>query len=325
MSEKTYLLTGAMGCIGAWVLRRLVDRGDTVIATDLSTDPVRPRLLLSEDEIKGIDWRQLDVTDTKAVADMVGAGGVTHIIHLAGLQIPFCRANPPLGAAVNVTGTVNVFEAARAQGVKGLAYASSLAALGPAAMYDTWPLPDDAQPKPATLYGVYKTANEESARIYAKDWGVGSVGLRPYVVYGVARDQGVTADCAKAILATAAGRPFHIRFSGPVAMQHAGDVAEIFIGCADAEATDAHVCNLRNDVIDVADFVAVLKDVAPEAQITVAPDADLPFPADLGDAGLQGILGKVPHTPLRAAIESDLAMYRTLVAERRIDLGQLDG
>lgn len=325
MSEKTYLLTGAMGCIGAWVLRSLVDRGDKVIATDLSTDPVRPRLLLSEDEIAGIDWRQLDVTDTKAVADMVGEGGVTHIIHLAGLQIPFCRANPPLGAAVNVTGTVNVFEAARAHGVKGLTYASSLAALGPASMYDTWPLPDNAQPSPATLYGVYKTANEESARIYAKDWGVGSVGLRPYVVYGVARDQGVTADCAKAILATAAGRPFNIRFSGPVAMQHARDVAEIFIGCADAEAADAHVCNLRNDVVDVAEFVAVLKDVAPEAQVTVAEGADLPFPADLSDAGLQGILGKVPHTPLRAAIESDLAMYRTLIAEGRIDMEQLDG
>ena len=324
MSEKTYMLTGAMGCLGAWVLRTLVDRGDRVIATDLSTDPVRPRLLLNEDEIAGIDWRHLDVTDTKAVAKMVGEGGVTHIIHLAGLQIPFCRANPPLGAAVNVTGTVNVFEAARAHGVKGLAYASSLAALGPASFYDTWPLPDAVQPKPATLYGVYKVANEESARIYAADWNVGSVGLRPYVVYGVARDQGVTADCAKAILATAAGRPFHIRFSGMVAMQHARDVAQIFIGCADAEAESANVCNLRNDVIDVAEFVSVLKDVAPEAQITVQDNGDLPFPADLDDAGLRGILGKVPHTPLREAIESDLALYRRLIAENRVDLGQLE-
>ncbi len=58
-----------MGCIGAWVLRRLLDRGDSVVATDLSADPVRPRLLLSEDEIARIDWRQLDVTNTKAVAD----------------------------------------------------------------------------------------------------------------------------------------------------------------------------------------------------------------------------------------------------------------
>ena len=324
MTDKTYLLPGAMGCIGAWVLRRLLDRGDTVVATDLSADPVRPRLLLSEDEIARIDWRHLDVTDTKAVADMVGETGTTHIIHLAGLQIPFCRANPPLGAAVNVTGTVNIFEAARAHGVKGLVYASSLAALGPATMYDTWPLPDDAPPKPTTLYGVYKVANEETARIYAADWGVGSVGLRPYVVYGVARDQGVTADCAKAILAAAAGRPFHMRFSGNVAMQHAGDVADIFIGCADAEASDAHVCNLRNDVIAVSDFVAVLKDICPEAKITIAPDADLPFPADLSDAGLRDILGDVPYTPLRTAIERDLEMYRSLIAENRIDLGQLD-
>lgn len=324
MTDKTYLLTGSMGCIGSWVLRHLVDRGDRVIATDLSTDPVRPGLLLSQDELAGIDWRQLDVTDTKAVSDLVGDEGITHIVHLAGLQIPFCRANPPLGAAVNVTGTVNVLEAARAHGVKGLSYASSLAALGPPEAYDTWPLPDDALPKPSTLYGVYKVANEETARIYANDWGVGSVGLRPYVVYGVARDQGVTADCAKAILAAAAGKPFHIRFSGQITMQHARDVAQIFVGCADAETPDAHVCNLRNDVLTVADFVAALKAVQPAAQITVA-DNDLPFPADLSDAGLQGLLGTVPHTPLQDAIAADMELYGTLLAEGRIDLGQLEG
>ena len=324
MTDKTYLLTGSMGCIGSWVLRHLLDRGERVIATDLSTDPVRPSLLLTQDEIAGIDWRQLDVTDTQAVSDLVGTEGITHIVHLAGLQIPFCRANPPLGAAVNVTGTVNILEAARAHGVKGLSYASSLAALGPPDMYDTWPLPDDAPPKPSTLYGVYKVANEESARIYANDWGVGSVGLRPYVVYGIARDQGVTADCAKAILAAAAGKPFHIRFSGPIAMQHARDVARIFVGCADAETPDAHVCNLRNDVLTVAEFVAALKEVHPTAEITVA-DNDLPFPADLADSGLQGLLGTVPHTPLREAIAADLKMYSALLAEGRIDLGQLEG
>ena len=117
MTDKTFLVTGAMGCIGAWVLRHLTDLGHRTIASDLGTDPVRPGLLLSEEELGQISWAALDVTDTAAVSDLVAREGVTHIIHLAGLQIPFCKANPALGASVNVTGTINIFEAARAHGV----------------------------------------------------------------------------------------------------------------------------------------------------------------------------------------------------------------
>ncbi|MEO0945813.1 MAG: NAD(P)-dependent oxidoreductase [Pseudomonadota bacterium] len=323
MADKTFLVTGAMGCIGAWVLRHLLDRGQRVVASDLGTEPVRPRLLMSEDELANIKWAQLDVTDTAAVSDLVARESVTHIIHLAGLQIPFCKANPALGASVNVTGTINIFEAARAHGVKGLSYASSLGVLGPASDYDQWPLPDDALPNPGTLYGVYKVANEGTARVYAQDWGIGSVGLRPYTVYGVGRDQGLTADCAKAILAAAAGRPFHIRFGGEIALQHASDVAEIFLASAEAETKDAYVLNLRGDVVSVEAYIQTLRSVVPDAAITCS-DTPLPFPADLSDAGLQTLLGTVPATPLQKAITADVMRYRALLSENRIDLAQLD-
>ncbi len=320
---ETYLVTGAMGCIGAWVLKHLVDRGAKVVAGDLSTEPVRPRLIMSEDQIGAVDWRVLDITDGRAVETLVKDAGVSRIIHLAGLQIPFCRANPSLGAAVNVTGTINIFEAARAAGVSGLAYASSLAALGPASDYNTWPLPDEAVPQPRTLYGSYKVANENSARVYAADWGIGSVGLRPAVVYGVGRDQGVTADFAKAVLASVAGRPFHIRTGGMIPMQWASDVAGMFIGCADAGVETARVCNMRNDVVTVGDFVAALKMVVPGAEVTF-DEGDFPFPADLDDTGLRTVLGTVPHTPLAEALAQDAELFAGLLEKGQIDLGQLE-
>ncbi|MYA88084.1 MAG: NAD(P)-dependent oxidoreductase [Boseongicola sp. SB0662_bin_57] len=323
MQDEAYLVTGALGCIGAWVLKHLVERNAEVISADLSTDPVRPRLIMDECQIERVDWRILDVTDTEAVKALVAEAGVTRIIHLAGLQIPFCKANPPLGAAVNVVGTVNMFEAALASGTSGLAYASSLAAFGPASGYDSWPLGDDAPPDPRTLYGVYKVANEQAASVYATDSGVGSVGLRPCVVYGVGRDQGVTADFAKAILAAVAGVPFHIRSGGIVPMQHASDVARMFIGCADANVKQARVCNMRNDVIAVADFVKRLTAIFPDARITHNVEDEFPFPADLGDDGLQDILGNVPHTPLEDAVRQDAAMYRDLLDRDQIDLKQL--
>lgn len=326
MSSETFLVTGSMGCIGAWVIRNLARDGVEVIATDITTDPIRPSLVMTPEELGRITFAELDVTDSVAVNDAVGANEVTHIVHLAGLQIPFCQANPTLGSQVNVVGTVNIFEAARAhdETVRGLSYASSLAVLGPANLYPDRPVRDDVRPAPTTLYGAYKQANEATARVFWSDWGVGSVGLRPYVVFGVARDQGMTADLAKAILAAAAGRAFHIRFGADVALQYADDAARIFIESARAEHQGAAVCNLRNDVISVREFVESLSRQVPDHAVTFADGDSLPYPADLDDSGIREILGSVPHTPLDDAIAESLEMYRYLIASNMIDLSQLD-
>jgi len=325
MTNETFLVTGAMGCIGAWAMRNLVREGAKVIAGDLATDPVRPRQVLSADELAQVKFVQLDVTDLKAVRAAVEDNGVTHIVHLAGLQVPFCRANPSLGAQVNVVGTVNIFEAARHNWgqVKGLSYASSLAVLGPAEEYPEGPLSDEVALLPRTLYGVYKVANEGTARIYWQDWQIGSVGLRPYIVYGVGRDQGMTSDIAKAVLAAAAGQPYNIRFDGPVGLQHADDVAKMFIGTARANYQGSAHCNLRNDVVEVADFITMLQAEVPEAQITYDRNKPLPFPWDLDDGGLRDILGGMPWTPVQDAIRSDLDQFRHLLANNLIDLKQL--
>lgn len=328
-TEQTFLLTGSMGCIGAWVLRNLVTEmnavGDLkIVATDLASEPTRPSLLLSEEELAQITWAQLDVTDLNAVRNIVEQHGVTHIVHLAGLQVPFCRANPSLGAQVNVVGTVNVFEAARHAGVDGISYASSLGVMGPAEKYPVQPIKDDAPLLPETLYGVYKVANEGTAQIYWQDWGVGSVGLRPFIVYGVGRDQGMTSDIAKAMLATVAGKAYQIRFGGSVALQHANDVAKMFIACARAQHQGAAACNLRNDVVEVPSFIEMLAAIHPDARVTYDKDTELPFPANLDDSGLRAILGVVPHTPLRDAIIQDLRRFEHLLTQDRIDLGQLE-
>lgn len=324
MSNEKFMITGAMGCIGSWVMRNLVQEGVPVIGTDLATDPVRPRQVMSAEELAQVQFVQLDVTDLKAVRRVVEENGITHIVHLAGLQVPFCRANPSLGAQVNVVGTVNIFEAARYGGVKGLSYASSLAVLGPSEDYPEGRVGDDVPLLPRTLYGVYKVANEGTARIYWQDWQIGSVGLRPYIVYGVGRDQGMTSDLAKAILAAVAGRPFHIRFDGPVGLQHANDVAKMFIGTARASYQGAASCNLRNDIVEVSEFVRLLKAEAPDAQITFAENKPLPFPFDLDDGGLRDILGGMPWTPLADAIRHDLGHYRRLLEAGLIDLKQLE-
>ncbi len=326
MSAETFLVTGSMGCIGAWVLRNLVAEGVRVIATDLTTEPVRPGLIMTPAQLAQVSFVQLDITDLKALQTLVEQEQVTHIIHLAGLQVPFCRANPALGAGVNVVGTVNIFETVRQaqEQVRGLSYASSVAVLGPDHLYLERPVHDNVPLYPGTLYGVYKQANEETARIYWQDWQIGSVGLRPYIVYGVGRDQGMTSGIAKAILAAAADRPYEIKFDGPVALQYADDTARMFIGAARAKYAGAAVCNLRNDVVTVPDFLDALQAEVPGHQVTYGAGNFLSFPADLDDSGLRLIIGEIPHTPLPAAIRATLDIFKPLLAENRLDLSQLD-
>jgi len=307
-----------MGCIGAWVLRNLLDDGAKIIATDIDTTVTRPGLLLSDAQIESINWERLDVTDAAAVNAIFEKHQPSYVIHLAGLQIPFCKADPSMGAMVNVVGTTNVFEASRQHNVRGLCYASSVGVLGSVENYPNRPLTESDLPLPNNLYGVYKTANENTAKIYWQDWQVGSIGLRPYTVYGVCRDQGMTADIAKACLAVAANEPFHIRFDGPITVQHANDVARIFIDSALAEYQGADVFNLRNDVIEVAEFVASLKQLFPESEITFEQNNPLPFPSDFDDAAIQRALGSVAHTPLKKAIQSDVDQFSALLASGKL-------
>ncbi|MEE2887689.1 MAG: NAD-dependent epimerase/dehydratase, partial [Planctomycetota bacterium] len=181
--SNSYLVTGAQGCIGAWVVKLLVERGDRPLVLDLSDDNGRLAQIASAEILSRVEYRCGDITDFDTVHGVLEESGAQRIIHLAGLQVPFCKADPPLGAAVNVLGTVNIFEAARRQGVERVAYASSAAVYGPDA-------PDRADEAadchPTTHYGVYKCANEGNARIYFQDEGLTSVGLRPLTVYGVA-------------------------------------------------------------------------------------------------------------------------------------------
>ena len=170
-----------------------------------------------------------DVTDLPSLkAALCEHQDITHVVHLAGLQVPMCRANPILGAKVNVLGTLAVFEAVReSQGqVQRLVYASSAAVFGPPEAYPPGPLADDVPLKPTTHYGYFKCCNEGNARIYFQDHGLSSIGLRPWTVYGVGRDFGMTSEPTKAIKSLALGRPYHISYGGWQDLQFVDDVAE---------------------------------------------------------------------------------------------------
>ena len=111
MATERFLVTGALGCIGAWTVRNLVRQGTPTIVFDLASNPQRLKLIMTPDELAQVTFISGDITDLAALEQALDQHAITNIIHLAALQVPFCRADPPLGARVNVVGTVNVFEA----------------------------------------------------------------------------------------------------------------------------------------------------------------------------------------------------------------------
>ncbi len=323
------LMTGGYGCIGSWVAKALVDSGREVWIYDLKEDTHRLDLLIEPEQRAQVHHITGDVADPDAVRAAVERAEITHLLHLAGLQVPTCRANPLLGARVNVLGTLAVFEAAAAlpDQVARVVYASSAAVHAPPdpGQLET-PVGDDARLSPTTHYGAFKICNELNARVYWLDRGVSSVGLRPWTVYGVGRDFGVTSEPTKAIKAAAAGKPYHISYGGLQDFQYTADVAATFLRALEAPFEGAEAFNVRGEVAPIETFVAALREVTPGdvgAQITHG-DRQLPISPSLDDSRLQQQLGPLRATPLNVGIAQTYAHFAQLRAQGRLDLSDLD-
>ena len=319
MSDRRFLVTGAYGCLGAWVISELLAAGQPVTSFDLSDEPRLLRLLLDEERIASIPHVRGDITDLALLERTLAEHEITNVIHLAALQVPFCRADPPLGASVNVIGTINVFEAARRAGARlaPVVYASSIAALdGPQERPDG---ADRAHSQPGTLYGVYKRAGEWAAQIYWRDVALSSVGLQPHTVYGVGRDQGLTSAATTAILAATAGVRYTIPYGGRSQLQHAGDVARAFIATSLAAEEGAHVYSLPGLAVSMTELVAAIDEAVPQARGSISwADVELPFPAQPDPASLSPLAASLAETPLREGVAATAERFRKLLADGRV-------
>ena len=159
------------------------------------------------------------------------------MIHLAALQVPFCRADPPLGARVNVLGTVNVFEAAKARPqLAPIVYASLDRRVRRRR--------DDGRAPGHDLRRLQARERVDRRRVPRARTASRAPGLRPHTVYGVGRDQGVTSAPTTAMLAAAAGTAVHDPVRRRRQLQLARDVARAFVAASLAAHEGAAVHNL---------------------------------------------------------------------------------
>jgi len=321
---EIYFITGAQGCIGSWIVKALTERGEKVVVFDRSDDSRRLSAIIKDGDLARVRFVVGDITEAAAVLSALSESGATRVIHLAGLQVPTCKANPVAGALVNVAGTLNVFEAARKAGLKGVVYASSAAVYG--MNDDEVALDETAQCEPTTHYGVFKRANEGNARVYYLDHGLSSVGLRPLTVYGVNRDTGLTSDPTKAMKSAVLGRPFHIRFGGATDFQYVADTAAAFISCADNAPDGAYVFNLHGETVTVERIAKFINAQVAQSNgdLITFGGPPIPIAAAMDDTAIRRVINALPSTPLEAGIHETMERFATLQDAGRLDTSDLN-
>ena len=183
------------------------------------------------------------------------------------------------------------------------------------------PLTHEALHKPHSHYGVYKQANEGTAQIYSRDDGIHSIGLRPYVVYGAGRDQGMTSTPTKAILAAAAGKPYHITYGGRYCFQYADDTARAFIQAARTDIQKAQVFNLGGDSVSTAEVITAIEQAEPSARGRISfDDVPLPFPPEADNTALTAAIGPLNFTSLGQGVTETMNLFRRALAEGKVQI-----
>jgi nucleoside-diphosphate-sugar epimerase len=176
-----YLVTGAAGFIGSSLVRALLDRGDEVRGIDNLSTGRRENL---SDVLKHVDFRQIDILDLDAVHE--ACKGIDYLLHEAAVPSVPKSVLDPLGSnRANVDGTVNVLVAARDANVKRVVYAASSSAYG-----DTPTLPkhEAMTPNPISPYAVAKLASEYYMISFFRCYGLETVSLRYFNIFGPRQD-----------------------------------------------------------------------------------------------------------------------------------------
>lgn len=255
------LITGAGGFIGTWVVRQALNQGLHPVAFDLGPRPQRWDRIVGP-EGTHVPYIQGSLLDREALSRALDHHNVTHVIHLAALLTPACQSDPWTGAQVNLLGSIAVFEEMRrrAQRVKAISYASSVAVFGDPSVA---PSEDHSRIAPPTFYGVFKKALEEIAQQYWRHFQIASTGIRPQVAYGPERDLGLTAGPSLAARAAAFKQDYIIPYTGCVGYDYVEDIARAFIQSALDSPPGAHVVDLPGPRATVEEIIAILEKLAP--------------------------------------------------------------
>jgi UDP-glucuronate 4-epimerase len=328
------LVTGAAGFIGFHVTQRLLARGDEVVGVDNLNDYYDPSLKESRLEIlqknERFRFERLDIEDAPRMAALFARHRPARVVHLAAQAgVRYSLINPHAYTQSNITGTLNILEGCRHNGVEHLVFASSSSVYGTNTRQPF--SEDDNVDHPVSLYAATKKANELMAHTYAHLFGVAVTGLRFFTVYGPwGRPDMALFKFTRGILA---GEPIEVYNEGRMVRDFTfvDDVAEGVVRVLDRTAAPwpefdpasprpsrSHapyrLFNIgNNNPVQLLEYIAVLEEcLGKKAEMKLMPMQPGDVPSTMADVReLEEAVGFRPRTSVRDGVAAFVAWYKS--------------
>ena len=305
------LVTGGAGFIGSNLVEALLERGDDVRVLDNFSTGSRRNLAALGGEVEVVEG---DLRSYERVHTAVR--GTEVVFHQGALgSVPRSVQDPLSSTAVNVEGTLNVLLAARDEGVRRVVAASSSSVYGDGGEF---PRTETAAPNPISPYAVAKLAAERFCVSFARVYGLETVALRYFNVFGPRQDpmSQYAAVVPRFIAAIGAGRPVTIYGDGEQSRDftYVANVVSANLLAAEAPGAAGRVLNIAaggsETVNDLADTIGRLMERPVEKQYEPARAGDVPASwADLRAA--QEAIGYAPEVTFEEGLERTIAAQVT--------------
>jgi len=332
----TIFITGGTGCIGSVTIFKLLQSqevAEIVIATR-SNNAAPLKLWLGEDLDPRLTFITLDVSDFKAIEQVLEEVNPTHIIHLGAYQSPDCSRDHIGGMHINTGGTMALFDAAeKLPRLEKFVFASSAAVYGMRSMYSQDSIPENVQLAPPNHYGIWKLAGEHLARLFFDNTKVPTICLRINTTYGKGRDKGKTSAPTNAMKAIAIGSvtgetiPFSMPYQGRENYHFVEDVGAHFAACTLQPYSGFGAFNIKGETIAIQDFLSIVREQATslgmgeyvDLSVIEGADPNL-FVSDLNHEKVDTTFNGLPLTPIETGVRNSLLEFQKMAQEGILNL-----
>lgn len=297
------MVTGGYGHIGIYLVRQLLEAGDKVVVFDQATSPNHMHYAFNPADWPNLTFVKGDIRDIDQLREAATTHKIEYLAHLVAMLAAESKLDPVKSVQVNCIGLQNSFEVARALSMKRVVWTSSLSVYGPQSAYgDNNPLPNDAPQYPRDLYGICKSFGERLAMIYSKDYGMNIVAIRFTQGYGVGRMRGGGLWTVDLTQNSVTGKPVVIA-NGDDAHNFvlAEDEADVVFTALKAPVIKSGSYNMNGEVATKKEVAAMVKALAPQANITLSPGKHDPA-RFFDDSALQAEIGWKPKHTLQEGI-----------------------
>lgn len=307
---QRYLVSGGAGFIGSHIVRKLLDQGETVRVVDnLATG----NLQRIKSSLSKLDFVEGDLADDSVAEKVVD--GVDYVLHQAAVPSVQRSVNNPVATnRANVTATLNLLEASRKAGVKRFVYAASSSAYG-----DTEVLPkhEAMPPSPLSPYALQKFVGERYCKLYHDLYGLETVSLRYFNVFGPGQDphSEYSAVIPKFATRLLANQPITINGDGEQSRDftYIDNVVAANLLALKARDASGQMCNIGSGTrITLNRLVALLeKALGVKAKVVFGPTKAGDVRHSLADIGrAQSILGYEPRITIEEGLRRTIAAFK---------------